>query len=156
MRSLAFAKAASFDCFAGSERDYLCSYFGTFLVGCVDGAEKIISEQNPDSCVAAVTLSLIMVNDFATAMSSSPVDVVTRFSSQLESTFGEVYFVTSEEEHCALRDVYVQNQEFHAMLDEMTADAGFHDAWVMMHSRFPKMCEFAVRFGAHLSRNDAI
>lgn len=38
------------------------------------------------------------------------------------------------------------------MLDGMSAGVGFHDSWVIVQPRFPKLCEFAGGLaGVHLS-----
>ena len=76
-------------------------------------------------------------------MPSSFVAVVIRFRSRLEKNFDQSYIVALEEEHCSLRDLYTRDETFKTMLNGMAAGVGFHDAWVTVQPRFPKLCEFA-------------
>ena len=76
-------------------------------------------------------------------MPSSFVAVVIRFRSRLEKNFDQNYIVGLEEEQCSLRDLYTRDETFKTMLDRMPAGVGFHDAWVTVQPRFPKLCDFA-------------
>jgi hypothetical protein len=143
IRGLGSAEAALFGALPQSERNTVVSYFAAFVVRCADGVHKIDPERDEASNAAGVSLPPILPKDFAILMPSSFIDVVIRFRSRLLRKFGDGYIVALEEEHCSLRDLYVRNQEFHTMLDNMPADIDFHDAWVTVQPQFPKLCVFA-------------
>ena len=136
-------EATLFDSLEESERDQLCLSFGTFVVGIANGVNTIDPERDENNHSANISLPPMLPKEFATMMPSCFVDVVVRFRSRLEKVFVSTYIVALEEEHSSLRDLFTRDEEFHAMLDGMASYIGFHDAWVSVQPRFPKLCEFA-------------
>lgn len=80
-----------------------------------------------DSDTVGISVPPILLDNLATTMPSRFVDIVIIFRSPTFRNFGEAYMVVLKEERCALRDLYIQIQEFHAILDGMAANAGFRD-----------------------------
>jgi hypothetical protein len=76
-------------------------------------------------------------------MPSSFVEVVIRFRSRLEKEIGDCYVEALEEEHRPLCDRYVRDPPLKAMLKSMMDTIGYHDAWVLLHSQSPDLCEFS-------------
>lgn len=137
---LGSAEAVLYGALPQNKRNVVVSYFATFVVKYMDGGYKIYPEWDKASNAADVLLTPVLPNYLATLMPSSFIEVVIHLRSRLLTIYGDSYIVALEEEDFALRVLYVENREFHTILDNTLADADFHNAWMTIHPKFPKLC----------------
>jgi hypothetical protein len=139
--------SAMFNGLAKEECDGICSAFGTLLVDLADGVCNISPERNGDNLAVATSFPPILPKELAIMIPSSLVQVVIRFRSRLEKTFGEFYIDDLEKEDRSLRDRYLRDPLLNYMLESMKDTIGYNDAWVSPQSQFPRLFEFSSGLG---------